>query len=323
VSERQSLEDIKPGDMDALSAALLAQGVDREDDNESPADDEPQPKDVPKPPAAKEGATSGTEAEPKPTGILSKDGKNVIPYGVLEGERQQRRQLLARAEAAEAELARRSQQGDEPDVAELQQMAGSFTAEEVEALASDFPAMKKLHDIVTATVKALPRLTAQRGQSGSAATEDDAADQDAIAREQARSAAQAVIDQLPLLKEWQGSGGDAWAEAIAKDKELAAHPRWKDRTLLERSAEVQRRVAADLGLEIPSLKKQTQTAHKSAPEPQSVGDDPETLSSLVGRSPSNTEDEVRGLNSRELRSRFDRMSSDQIAEDLYRLSRAD
>jgi hypothetical protein len=309
--------------MDALSAALLAQGVDREDDTEDEADpDQPQTKDVPKPQAAKDGATSGTEAEPKPTGILSKDGKNVIPYGVLEGERQQRRQLQARAEAAEAELARRTQQGDEPDVAALQQLIGNFTAEEVEAMASDFPAMKKMHEILTATVKALPKLTAQRGQATEPATGDEAADQEAIAREEARSAAQAVIDQLPLLKEWQGKGGDAWADAISMDKELAAHPRWKDRTLLERSAEVQRRVAADLGLEIPSPQKQTST-RKAAPTPTPTGDDPETLSSLSGRMPSNAQDETRGLSSRELRGRYDRMSSDQIAEDLARLERAD
>lgn len=77
------------------------------------------------------------------------------------------------------------------------------------------------------------------------------------------AAVQAEIDNLPLLTRWQAKGGPVWAAAVELDQALQTDPVWSAKPQGERFAEVQRRVAEDLGIPIP-----TPQATTAAPAPQ-------------------------------------------------------
>jgi hypothetical protein len=67
---------------------------------------------------------------------------------------------------------------------------------------------------------------------------------------------QDVVDDIPDLLEWQHDPDQAsFQMATAEDNKLRLHPKWKDKPLAERFAEVARRVKADLGEASPTTSK--------------------------------------------------------------------
>lgn len=325
MSQPQAIESIEPGNFGALDAALRAQ-LSPEDLDEPGTEDDTTGQagegndGGAQPPAAAPAAapapapSSSATATEEPTGILLKDGKRVLPYGVLEQERARAAAERQGREAAEARAAELEQQlkdlqaGGASASEKKDAIAAVFDERELEDLAETMPAVKKLHDAFIAlqqqTVAAAPA-------AAPAAKPVAAGGEDAALQEQQRQIDEALAGTT-LLKTWVG--GALFQEAAAVDKQLANEDAWKGKSFAERFAEVERRVATRYGIPIPSPTKQP--GPSKGAETQELG--VQTLSDLGGAPPVPEADAFNHLSSRELRGRFDKMSSDQIAEVLRR-----
>lgn len=207
---------------------------------------QPQGETAPAESSATPAAAETTQPEPAPAGVATRDGKHVIPYTVLEQERQQRRDAEKRAAEMQAELQRLKEAGatSQQQSAAIESM---FSAEELEELAEDAPAVKKLHDAYTA-------LAAKVKADEAAKEAERAARQQAVQDESqdvAAAQANAALAPLPLLTKWRDAGGGLWQDAVALDKQLVNDPAWAAKSMAERFAEVQSRIATQYGIPIP------------------------------------------------------------------------
>ena len=194
--------------------------------------------------SASPAAADPNPAEPVPAGVATRDGKHVIPYTVLEQERQQRRDAEKRAAEMQAELQRLKEAGA-TNQQQSEAIESMFSPEELEELAEDAPAVKKLHDAYSAL--------AAKVKADEAAKEAERAARQQATDDEGRDVAAAQVHQalapLPLLTKWRDAGGGLWQDAVALDKKLAeANP---DMDMAARFAEVQTRIASQYGIPIP------------------------------------------------------------------------
>lgn len=187
--------------------------------------------------------------EAEPEGVLTKDGKHVIPYSVLKCERDRAaraealtRELQERAAALEAQLAANNNQGaktgesartDEP------QSVGDMTPEELESLKGDFPQVYKA---------LMASFAAVRNVEGKLRPVEDRVRSVEVERE--RSAAEAVqeaIDAVPKLAHIQVSDAQAFELAKQFDAALRNQPAWTGKPLSERFAKVVEMVESAMG----------------------------------------------------------------------------
>jgi hypothetical protein len=262
-------------------------------------------------------ATKTTQTEPtKVDGVLTRDGKTVIPYAVLEGERTRARQAEKRAEAMQADieqmkaqLAGAATKTPDPDALEI-------GADEMAELESDFPAMAKL-------VKAHQKLTAQLAQQAQESQASSQAAQQATKDEQDLSDQEQFdlgIAANPLIAKWmsEGAKGDSpeWNRAKQLDGLYAQDPAFASKTYAERLAVVQRLVCAEFGHTPPATsqapapapatpsKQRTQPVVQEAPDP--------SLSDLGGVPPVNTRDPMDQLNTRDALAAAARMTDEEL-----------
>lgn len=212
---------------------------------------------APTAPAAQESSASPAAAEPVETeaaGIATKDGKHVIPMAVLTDTRN----ALARANAQAQELAKANQRLQQ----ELEAKAAPAPApaepalsdEDLAEIEADFPAVGKLakaYKSLQAEVEQVKAEAAQPRQQVQVVPQVDV---------------QPLIDQRPLLSQWQAKGGIAWAEAVKLDNDLKGSAEWATKPQAERFAEVERRIAEDLGIPVPAATQATPApAQRPAP----------------------------------------------------------
>lgn len=212
-------------------------------------------------PAVTESSATPAAAEPteqEPAGVLTKDGKHVIPMTVLTDTRNalQRandriKEMAAAQERMQQELQARQAGAADTATAEVP----TVTAEELESMRADFPEQAELF---AKLVKANEALQTQL-QAVASATRQPAA---SAAAEQEVNL-QELIDQRPLLSQWQAKGGLAWRAAVEADAQLKDDPEWGIKPYAERFAEVERRIAAELG--IPIVKTQAPAAAPATP----------------------------------------------------------
>lgn len=225
-------------------------------------DPAPQGETVTTPPAPAAEVKTGSDeapavADPKADeavdGVLTKDGKRVIPYDVLAEVRKtaltngQRAAELAEANRQLQEQIEALKTGKPADPATPAK--GKYTAERIAQVRDDFPEMAEMMESQNALVDQLAEM--RQAAPAPRQVPDEAA------------AVQAEIDNLPLLTRWQAKGGPVWASAVALDQQLQEDPVWSDKPQGERFAEVQRRVAEDLGIPLP-----TPANTPAAPAPQ-------------------------------------------------------
>lgn len=230
-------------------------------------------------PAAESSAPAGaaeTTQEQEAAGVATKDGKRVIPYAVLQDEREARKAAAARNAELEAQLAKLQEQlnGNQPASQATADAVAEFTDEEIEAAETDFPLLAKLARTMRRQVQV------QAAPQAPAAPAFDV---------------QALIDEHPLLAGWQAKGGIAWQSAVTLDQQLKDDPTWATRPVAERFAEVQRRIADEFGVTAPKPAPAAKPpATKPAPVPEATTITP-TLTDFNG-SPAAVGDPMKGMN---------------------------
>ncbi len=179
-----------------------------------------------------------TQTEPGKS-ILSRDGKHVIPYDVLEAERAEKRRLSDANQRTAAELAETKRQlevftrqinlaGLQP--AQLPEKA-QITPEQIAALRDSFPEVANVIDVLSQKVDHLQ--SAQPVAAPATQTEENPA--------------MAALDATPDLKAWQSQDPDRFTLAVHIDEALKNDPAWKDKPLTERFGEVVKRTRAAYG----------------------------------------------------------------------------
>lgn len=225
----------------------------------APAADPPAQAESGQPPGA---AAQGNE--PEIAGVLTRDGKHFMPYRVVEDLRSTARtqaeriaELQAAVERMEAEKAARAD-GTSTEASQQQANADAlqFTEDELADLEA-VPAAAKL-------VKGFQAMQAELERLKTAAP---AAQQSTVQAGAIRET-QDAIDRNPLLARWQAKGGELWQQAVELDKQLEHDPAWAGKPMFERFAEVQRRVAEDYGIPVPSTSGGTTAPAPNPPRPQ-------------------------------------------------------
>lgn len=204
--------------------------------------------DTPTPGVTAEQQNNGTSADNdpgvQPKGILSKDGKHVIPYDVLEAERAERRRIAESGQRTEAELADARRQlevftrqinaaGLQP--AQLPEKT-QITPEQINAVRESFPDLAGVLDALVQKVEYLQGTHVQSSPTMPSATTPATADPLMMA-----------LDATPDLKAWQGDDPDRFTLACHIDGALQHDPAWKDKPLTERFGEVVKRTRAAYG----------------------------------------------------------------------------
>ncbi|EJZ3105276.1 hypothetical protein OHY71_000672 [Escherichia coli] len=252
------------GDVDIDSHA---QDVVTEDTTEKNADEEAQTQTgdnnvAPTPDASVEQTQDVKEPEVK--GVLTRDGKHVIPYEVLEAERSGKQ----RAEQEAALL--RGQIAEEKRRVELLtsqiHQAGMKPAplpenekisdEQIARIRDMYP---EIGDAVASLIRKNNYLQSRVQQSAQQAEGHGGEDLSPVLD---------AMNAVPVLKTWQNSDPDRFSVAVSIDGKLQNDPAWKDKPLTERFAEVARRTQLAFGetSEPPSGKADNTDIRKTAEE---------------------------------------------------------
>ena len=302
----------KPDDKstDAAASEAAPSGGDKAKEADAPKPDEAaaKPKDEPK-------GEAKADPEAKPEGVLAKDGKNVIPYAVLESARERAvaAERLAAEQAKELETlkAEKPAARDEPKSAML-------TDEELTALESESPTLAKLLRAQQATIQSLTgTVDAIKGRQEQRDTADAA---------EVKSEIQTAIDAVPELATWQAAEDQAaWNIASMHDKTLRSLPKYKDVSFEDRFKEVVKLTKLTLGeaIEPPAqpkaelAKAQTAEEIRAAAEAKlkakSAKGMPRSLSDIPGGAPPavDEKDRIEQMSAVELGNKFLSMTPDQ------------
>lgn len=182
------------------------------------------------PPAA------ATEQPGDIAGVLTKDGKHVIPHRVLQEarysaslERQRAADLAAQNDALTKQIEALKSGAQQPHVA----------ADKLAEIETDFPQLQPLIEAVRAQQKqAHPEQTAQVKTP----------EQQAMEETTHAASLDAAIAPLPILSKYRDLGGVVWGRAVEIDSALMDDPSFRDADLASRLAEVEKRMAAELGI---------------------------------------------------------------------------
>ncbi|HIB2463431.1 TPA: hypothetical protein ACWRBY_005115, partial [Escherichia coli] len=181
--------------------------------------------------------------EPEAKGVLTRDGKHVIPYEVLEAERSGKQ----RAEQEAALL--RGQIAEEKRLVELLtsqiHQAGmkptplpeneKISDEQIARIREMYP---EIGDAVASLIRKNNYLQSRVQQSTQQAEGNGGEDLSPVLD---------AMNAVPVLKTWQESDPDRFSVAVSIDGKLQNDPAWKDKTLTERFAEVARRTQVAFG----------------------------------------------------------------------------
>ncbi len=179
-------------------------------------------------------------------GIQSKNGKHVLPFTVLAGEREQRQaaqrerdEITAKYQQAQTELEQlRAKQNSTPGdadterAAELMDKAGDLTDAELLELKEDFPTVYKAVAKLQSVGKSLEEQFANKVdpmQQAYASAQERQANQQ-------REAIQEAIDTVPKLAHIQANDPAMFNVATQFDLLLQQQAAWKDKPLAERFA---------------------------------------------------------------------------------------
>lgn len=265
-------------------------------------------------------ATEQQEETPeKVSGVLSPDGKHVIPYGALKGAREEAsryRQLneeqATLIESLKAQLAQKP--GDTVDVdldTEDQQATDALSAK-LKQLAEDFPEFGEVAEAMTTQIRALQAEV-------NAVKEERQAQQQVVARQRQLTVREA-IDSNPDLVLWESEDQKAWDRAVKIDQELRQDPDWTGKPIQERFNEVVRLTRAYL----PNAPKPSTSASKETQDELATRVDqalekagqyvPESLSHIPGgHAPASNDGRMDNV--MDLEMAFERMTPEQ--QDIY------
>ena len=211
-SNLDEMADLSLDEIEALGAASELQPT---DDNTGDTHSSEAPG------AAPEGEGDGTGDV---AGVLAKDGKNMLPFSVLQGTREEKARLEQLVAAQTAEIERLKGGGDVASPGTMgeeggEQSAAELSAEDLAAIEAEFPALGKL---LRAQQDTIDRLSGEQ-----AARASERAQQVAIE-------VQAIIDTKPKLAHLQATNPEAWADLVEIDNRMGASPKWANKPMAER-----------------------------------------------------------------------------------------
>jgi hypothetical protein len=240
-------------------------------------------------PESSESPTAAASAEVKVDGVLTKDGKHVMPYSVVQQAR--RDALVQRERANELEAANRQLQEQLEALKNGTQAPGQagYTQEQLDDIVRDFP---QLAPFVNG-VKQLQETVANLQPAKSKADPQRGIDDQLSIQEQIDNA----LAARPLLSTYRSKGGVVWDRAVEIDAEVLKAPDFASKSVAERFEEVEKRLADELG--VPLAKPPAAPAPAAAPsapatKPTSQAEalqkaretGPSTLSDISGAAPS-------------------------------------
>ncbi|NSX14955.1 hypothetical protein HTY52_12805 [Cupriavidus taiwanensis] len=276
----------------------------------------------------KQGAAAGEttqDDESDAEGVLARDGKNVIPYSVLKGERERAARAEELARNAEAQIAELKAQlaagnqgatpGESARTAGAAPEAEALSEEELEAIREDFPTMYKALRAQQATIAAL--------QTKLQPVEQEREQRVRTEAEERAIAVRDAIDATPKLAHIQATDQKLFAAAQRFDAVLREDPDWAGKPLAERFAHVVTLIETTHGaIEIPGAK--PPTAQKTpdqlkqealaAAQATAKGTVPTSLSDFpAGSPPAQSETQaLEAMSQAQLADKFARMSPDQV-----------
>lgn len=325
---------------DALAALVSGQDATTSAADQSTADDAAATAAGAKPQGDTSGATPGTDEGGKQPGatataaeqegeavVLARDGKNVIPYQVL----QQERERAIRAEQMVRDLTTKleqdqaaAQQGKATKSLDLDQIVDEQLLEQLREEAPDVA--RRMDNLID-----LAKSLSEQVDAGRPAAEEA----EAARREQQVQALVTVEDtivSIPKLAHLRTTAPAEFNEVAAIDAMLRAKPAWQDKPLAERFGAALRMYEAEHGaIELPdpaSAASGKQPADPAARVAEAVAkakaeaSGPSTLSDIPGGQPAATSeaDAIAALSGSALTDRFMNMSPDEIEAQLARLS---
>ena len=193
--------------------------------------------------AAPQDSSASPPAAPEtPTeiaGVLTKDGKHVIPHSVLTSERLEK--ILHREDASAQRLrAEAAEQALEDIKAGKATLPGALTEEMVAQREADFPEHGKELRAAFEQIK-----IAQANAKQFAPQARNVA-QEAEAEANAAEVLDGAIAARPLLARYRDTGGVVWQRAIEMDNQLAGtYP-----DIAQRFVQVEKQLAAELGIQL-------------------------------------------------------------------------
>lgn len=244
--------------------------------------------------------------EVMPEGVLSPDGKHIIPYKELKNTRQQVSDERKAREEAE-ERARELQQeiealksGQTTETQDPSTTATNATREKLESLKEDFP---ELGEFLESQQQTIDTLTMQRQQ-------------DELSRqEEAARVAREAIDNNPTLSLWENEDKAAYQRAIDHDARLAQDPVWRDRPLSERFETVvalTRTEYPDAKVPTSAQPRESEDLKGKAKAALENADEPDSLSHIPGGSPPSSARDVDSLSELQLEAMFESMSEEDV-----------
>jgi hypothetical protein len=188
-------------------------------------------------------------------GVLTKDGKHVIPFSVLDKARIEQSLERQRADDLKSKNAELQKQVEDLKAGRDSAVEG-YTPEQLADLEGDFPQLAPL----LRTVERLQKQVANAPQA-----KPEAPDVNRIAKQEAAQASEldAALAPRALLSKYQATGGVIWNRAVEIDNAMQADPAFASKTMAERFAAVEQSLADELGIQLSTPN--TQAAAQAAP----------------------------------------------------------
>lgn len=284
--------------------------------------------------ANKEGVTSaapgadgkqpGNNQDKDPQGILSKDGKNVIPYKALQDARANEAYSKEQLESAEQTIADLKKQlearldtikkdlDDGSGSADKGQQVTDDIVSELNTLKEDFPELGKVVEVMTG------QLTNMQEKLNTLEQEREAGHQ--IAVQAGQTAAREAMDNNPYVSLWEHEDPEAYRRAWEHDVRLRQDPVYKAKPLSDRFNKVVELVLVEYPeakrpAKVPAKKQESDADIKKRAE-KALEDagmvDPETLSEIPGGTPPDDAQSVENLSALQLETLFEGKSQDWI-----------
>ena len=258
--------------------------------------------------------THEPEKQSKPSGVLSKDGKTVLSFAVVQSARAEKAAERQARLAAEAERDALRQQLEDLKAGKKPAAEADDTLDdEIAEAAADFPLLGRIHE---ANKELRKEIDALKGKGNTPAPKDDPTPEKNPAE-----ALQDDIDAVPALAEWQAADPEKWARAVELDKALINSPKWRGKSQVERFAHVTTLVADefDIQTETPAPAAQRTTPNRADPKTAIANarrTAPNTLSDFKSGAPEANEVRLDRLPVHKMLARMEDLSDEDIERHL-------
>lgn len=280
-------------------------------------------------PAAEPAATKADDAAPASPAtedtkapVATRDGKNTIPYSVLEAARegkakaeaaaqQEREQREALAKQLEEKLAR---------IKELEERGASTTAAEkeevsdlkadLEAISEEAPYLAGVLGKLIARVEATEKVASEAKKPPN--TEPTAPSMPPELRD--------AIDAVPPLAHWEAGNAELFAAAVEVDNRLKTRPEWANKPMKERFEQVVKVMVAEYGDSIlPPADSQKTTTPPTAAKELPKADDVaiHSISDIPGGTPT-AQNALQDIANASPTAIFNKLQSMESPEDIIR-----